>query len=120
MSIEIQIAEALEGRVRLGVVALEGLEVYEPQLLVERDGTLMLVWRQKTEDGFDLYVAHRIAEGGLAEPMQINDQPPTVGSPHPPASARHSGSSRAALCPARSTWASRFCGPTARAVASSS
>ena len=39
------------------VAALADREIFEPQLAVEDDGTLLMVWREKGETGFDVFVS---------------------------------------------------------------
>ena len=58
--------------------ALVNNEIFEPQLVLEADGTLLLIWRQKGADGFDLFSSHRSADGSFSEPERINDEPGTV------------------------------------------
>lgn len=53
-------------------------EVFEPQLAIDTDGTLLMIWRQKGEEGDDLYCAHRTEGGALSAPVRINDEPGTV------------------------------------------
>lgn len=57
---------------------LAGREIFEPQLVVEADGTLLLIWREKVEAGFDLFSAHRTDDGAFSEPFRINDEPGSV------------------------------------------
>ncbi len=52
--------------------------VAQPQLAVEADGTVLLVWRHPRESGSDLYVARRADDGTFSVPVRINDQPGTV------------------------------------------
>ena len=52
--------------------------VAQPQLAVEEDGTLLLVWRHPGEEGSDLYIA-RLSKGlEFSRPVRINDRPATV------------------------------------------
>jgi hypothetical protein len=53
-------------------------QVFEPQLVAEADGTLLMVWRQRAEEGFDLFAARRTRQGSFSEATRINDEPGTV------------------------------------------
>jgi hypothetical protein len=62
---------------------LTGREVHEPRLVVDRTGALLIAWRQKAEEGSDVFIARRGADGQFGEPVQANDEPGTVESyPH--------------------------------------
>ena len=57
--------------------------IHEPQFFADGGGGLLLVWREKTEEGSDLFVARRGADGSLGAETRINDQGGTVASyPH--------------------------------------
>ena len=56
--------------------SLEG--VYQSQLELQADGSLLLVWVQKGQSGLDLFVARQNAEGTFSSPLQINQR--AVGS----------------------------------------
>lgn len=58
--------------------SLASYEIFEPQLLSEPDGALLMVWRQKSEAGFDLFSARFAEDGSLSEPARVNDEPGTV------------------------------------------
>ncbi len=68
----------------IDIAAFAEREVFEPQLVSEYDdGTLLMVWRQKGESGFDLFAARHTGDGSFSEPTRINDEPGTVyGYPH--------------------------------------
>lgn len=54
---------------------LEGRDsVFQPQFLVEDDGTLLVLWREATGRESDLYVAHATAEGEFSEPVRVNHE----------------------------------------------
>jgi hypothetical protein len=58
-------------------------EVYEPQLVVDESGTLLLIWREKGEEGSDLFAARRAADGSFGPSTRVNDEASTVESfPH--------------------------------------
>jgi hypothetical protein len=59
---------------------LASRRVYQPQLAVAADGTLLLVWREKGEQGSDLYLSRLSAGGAASEPVRINDRPGSVQS----------------------------------------
>jgi hypothetical protein len=57
--------------------------VHEPRVVLDAEGSMLLVWRQKTAAGSDLFLARRNADGTFADPMRVNDEPDTVASfPH--------------------------------------
>ena len=64
--------------IELDLTRLEGREVHEPQFLLDEGGTLLLVWREKGEEGSDLYVARRGEGSQLGAEVSINDEPATV------------------------------------------
>lgn len=62
---------------------LAGREVHEPRLVVDSAGALLIAWRQKAEEGSDVFIARRGADGQFDEPVRANDEPGTVESyPH--------------------------------------
>ncbi len=52
--------------------------VAQPQLIVEADGSVLLVWRREGDEGSDLFAAKRHEDGSFSEPTQINDVPGSV------------------------------------------
>ncbi len=58
-------------------------EVHEPQLVFDDAGTLLLVWRETSDAGSDLFIARRDNDGSFEPPVRINDDEATVESfPH--------------------------------------
>lgn len=60
--------------------ALASRRVFQLQLAVAADGTLLQVWREKGEKGSDLYLSRRPVGGVSSEPVRINDLPGSVQS----------------------------------------
>ena len=54
-------------------------EVYQPQLAVEADGTVLVVWREGGGRASDLFIAHRGADGSFTAPTRVNHEPGSVG-----------------------------------------
>jgi len=48
--------------------------VHQSQLVVQPDGSLMLVWVQRHADGLDLLVARQQVDGQFTDPVQVNRQ----------------------------------------------
>jgi hypothetical protein len=46
--------------------------VHQSQLVLQPDGTLLLVWVQRQADGLDLLAARQQADGRFADPVQVN------------------------------------------------
>jgi len=59
---------------------VEGRRVFEPQVLYLQDGTLMLIWRERGDEGSNIYSAAQQADGSFGLPVQVNDVPETVES----------------------------------------
>ncbi len=67
----------------LDLAAFAARDIHEPQLVFDDSGTLLLVWREKGEEGSDLYVARQGHDGGFEPAVRVNDEPATVESfPH--------------------------------------
>ena len=62
-----------------GLERLSDRKVFEPQLIQDADGTLLL-WREKGDKGSDLFLSRQNAEGAFTLPVQVNDLAGTVGS----------------------------------------
>jgi hypothetical protein len=61
---------------------LRDREVFLPQLAGGDDGSLFLVWNERSgERGADLFIAQRAATGAFGPPVRINDEPESVGGP---------------------------------------
>lgn len=48
--------------------------VYQSQLVIQSDGSLLLVWVQKSPSDLDLYVARQQQDGQFARPVRVNQQ----------------------------------------------
>ena len=62
-----------------GLERLLDRKVFEPQLIQDADGTLLL-WREKGAKGSNLFLSRQSADGTFALPVQVNDLAGTVGS----------------------------------------
>jgi hypothetical protein len=51
---------------------------HAPQLALETDGTVLMLWAHPAEKGHDLFVAHRLKGDQLSQPTRVNDQPGSV------------------------------------------
>lgn len=52
--------------------------VAQPQLILEEDGTLLVVWRGEGDEGSDLYIAERHSDGSFSPTTRVNDVAGTV------------------------------------------
>ncbi|MCZ6508038.1 MAG: hypothetical protein O7A04_08355 [Acidobacteria bacterium] len=58
-------------------------EVHEPRLILDRAGNLLFVWREKADEGSNIFVALRGRDGQFTDPVRANDAADTVASyPH--------------------------------------
>ena len=48
--------------------------IYQSQVLVQADGSLLLVWVKRTTDGVNLFVARQQRDANFSHPLQINRQ----------------------------------------------
>jgi hypothetical protein len=62
-----------------GLEALSGRQVFEPQLIVDAQGTLLL-WREKNDVGSNLYLSRRDDQGAFGLAIRVNDIDDSVGS----------------------------------------
>ena len=78
VSAESQPAAATDGRFAF-LTDTQG--IHQSQLLVQADGSLLLVWVQKGSDSTGLYAAREQADGSFSAPLKINRNPlnPYVG-----------------------------------------
>ena len=59
---------------------LESKQIFEPQVTFLEDGTLIVIWREPGEEGSNIYVAVRNADGLFGAPVRVNDDINTVES----------------------------------------
>ncbi|MDH3550884.1 MAG: glycoside hydrolase, partial [Gammaproteobacteria bacterium] len=59
---------------------LEPKQIFEPQVTFLEDGTLAVIWRERGEEGSNIYVAVRNADGHFGAPVRVNDDINTVQS----------------------------------------
>jgi hypothetical protein len=59
---------------------IEGRRVFEPQVMYLQDGTLTLIWRERGEEGSNIFSAVRQSDGPFGMPVQVNDVSETVES----------------------------------------
>ena len=55
-------------------------EVHEPRLILDRAGNLLLVWREKADEGSNIFVARRVTDDQFSAPVRANDAADTVAS----------------------------------------
>jgi hypothetical protein len=57
---------------------LRSRPVSQPQFALAPEGTLYVLWREPGEAGADLYLVRRGEDGGLTDPIRVNDSPGIV------------------------------------------
>ena len=72
-------APAIADDIPAGLEALAGQQVFEPQLIVDDQGMLLL-WREKNDAGSDLYLSRRDDQGTFGPAVRVNDIEGSVGS----------------------------------------
>ena len=72
-------APIIAGDLPTGFDALSGREVFEPQLLADAQG-LLLLWREKGEGGSNLFVSRASNKGAFGTEVQVNNIDNSVGS----------------------------------------
>ena len=73
-------AETTVSGLPAGLEAMESKQVFEPQVTILKDNTIALTWRERGEEGSNIYASIRAADGSFGSPVRVNDEADTVES----------------------------------------
>lgn len=80
---EAVLSEAVAPQLEFNLEWLAGRAIHEPRLLIDADGSLLLVWREKSEEGSDIFAARSAEGASFGAAVRVNDEVATVESyPH--------------------------------------